>query len=81
MPLTRAADGSLGVRALDSGQRQGGGMSISIGDINISTQSQQPVNQGMGNAIGSQLTSAIRNTISEEAQRPGTPLWRAIKGV
>lgn len=81
MPLTRAADGSLGVRALDSGQKQGGGMSISIGDINISTQSQQPVNQGMGNAIGSQLTSAIRNTISEEAQRPGTPLWRAIKGV
>ncbi|HBZ0708495.1 TPA: phage tail tape measure protein [Klebsiella pneumoniae] len=81
MPLTRTANGSLGVRAVDLGQGQGGGTSISIGEINISTQSQQPVNQGMGSALGNQLTSAIRNTISEEAQRPGTPLWRAIKGV
>ncbi len=81
MPLTRAADGSLGVRALDSGQGQGGGMSISIGDINFNSQTQQPASQGIASAAGRQLTDAILRTVNDEVSRPGTPLWRAIKGV
>lgn len=81
MPLTRAADGSLGVRALDSGQEQGGGLSVSIGDINFNSQTQQPASQGIASAAGRQLTDAILRTVNDEVSRPGTPLWRAIKGV
>jgi len=81
MPLTRAADGSLGVRALDSGQGQGGGLSVSIGDINFNSQAQQPASQGIASAAGRQLTDAIVRTVNDEATRPGTPLWRAINGV
>lgn len=81
MPLTRAADGSLGVRALDSGQGQGGGLSVSIGDINFNSQAQQPASQGIASAAGRQLTDAIVRTVNDEVTRPGTPLWRAIKGV
>lgn len=81
MPLTRAADGSLGVRALDSGQGQGGGLSVSIGDINFNAQTQQPASQGIASAAGRQLTDAILRTVNDEVSRPGTPLWRAIKGV
>ncbi|MEA3912621.1 phage tail tape measure protein [Enterobacter hormaechei] len=81
MPLTRAADGSLGVRALDSGQGQGGGLSVSIGDINFNSQTQQPASQGIASAAGRQLTDAILRTVNDEVSRPGTPLWRAIKGV
>lgn len=81
MPLTRAADGSLGVRALDSGQGQGEGLSVSIGDINFNSQTQQPASQGIASAAGRQLTDAILRTVNDEVSRPGTPLWRAIKGV
>lgn len=81
MPLTRAADGSLGVRALNSGQGQGGGLSVSIGDINFNSQTQQPASQGIASAAGRQLTDAILRTVNDEVSRPGTPLWRAIKGV
>lgn len=80
MPLTRAADGSLGVRALDTAQGQGAGVSVSIGDINFSSPAQQPASQGIANAAGRQLTDAILRTVNEEVSRPGTPLWRAIKG-
>lgn len=81
MPLTRAADGSLGVRSLGSGQGQGGGLSVSIGDINFNSQTQQPASQGIASAAGRQLTDAILRTVNDEVSRPGTPLWRAIKGV
>ena len=80
MPLTRAADGSLGVRALDTAQGQGAGVSVSIGDINFSSPAQQPASQGIASAAGRQLTDAILRTVNEEVSRPGTPLWRAIKG-
>ncbi|WP_337037857.1 MULTISPECIES: phage tail tape measure protein [Pseudescherichia] len=81
MPLTRTANGSLGVRAVDLGQGQGGGMSINIGDINFNSQTQQPASQGIASAAGRQLTDAIVRTVNDEVSRPGTPLWRAIKGV
>ncbi|MDU2939138.1 MAG: phage tail tape measure protein [Enterobacteriaceae bacterium] len=81
MPLTRAADGSLGVRAMGGVQTERGAPSITIGDININSQSQQPVSQGAASAAGRQLTDAILRTVNEEVSRPGTPLWRAIKGV
>ncbi len=81
MPLTRTANGSLGVRAVDLGQGQGGGLSVSIGDINFNSQTQQPASQGIASAAGRQLTDAILRTVNDEVSRPGTPLWRAIKGV
>jgi len=81
MPLTRAADGSLGVRAMGGVQTERGTPSITIGDININSQSQQPVSQGAASAAGRQLTDAILRMVNEEVSRPGTPLWRAIKGV
>jgi len=81
MPLTRAADGSLGVRAMGGVQTERVAPSITIGDININSQSQQPVSQGAASAAGRQLTDAILRTVNEEVSRPGTPLWRAIKGV
>ena len=81
MPLTRAADGSLGVRAMGGVQTERSATSITIGDININSQSQQPVSQGAASAAGRQLTDAILRTVNEEVSRPGTPLWRAIKGV
>ncbi|WP_194205817.1 phage tail tape measure protein [Superficieibacter sp. 1612_C1] len=81
MPLTRAADGSLGVRAMGGVQTERAAPSINIGDIHINSQSQQPVSQGADSAAGRQLTDAILRTVNEEVSRPGTPLWRAIKGV
>lgn len=81
MPLAKDSAGRLGVRALDSGQGQGGGLSVSIGDINFNSQTQQPASQGIASAAGRQLTDAILRTVNDEVSRPGTPLWRAIKGV
>ncbi|HAS8353212.1 TPA: phage tail tape measure protein [Vibrio vulnificus] len=80
MPLKRGPDGNLGVRAYGGG---GGGinMPVIIGDINFETQN----GKGEGGAgdmtgIRQQLKSAVVDTISDQVQRPGTPLWNAIYG-
>ena len=81
MPLTRAADGSLGVRAVGTPQVSGGVPSVNFGDINIQSGSPQAASQGTAGAAGRQLKDAITGVINEQASMPGSPLWRLIKGV
>ena len=81
MPLTRAADGSLGVRAVGTPQVSGGVPSVNFGDINIQGGSPQAASQGTAGAAGRQLKDAITGVINEQASMPGSPLWRLIKGV
>lgn len=81
MPLTRAADGSLGVRAIGTPQVSGGLPSVNFGDINIQGGSPQAASQGTAGAAGRQLKDAITGAINEQASMPGSPLWRLIKGV
>ena len=81
MPLTRAADGSLGVRAVGTPQVSGGVPSVNFGDINIQGGSPQAASQGTASAAGRQLKDAITGVINEQASMPGSPLWRLIKGV
>ncbi|MDV0506563.1 phage tail tape measure protein [Escherichia coli] len=81
MPLTRAADGSLGVRAVGTPQVSGGVPSVNFGDINIQVGSPQEASQGTAGAAGRQLKDAITGVINEQASMPGSPLWRLIKGV
>lgn len=81
MPLTRAADGSLGVRAVGTPQVSGGVPSVNFGDINIQGGSPQASSQGTAGAAGWQLKDAINGVINEQASMPGSPLWRLIKGV
>ncbi|HHD2941882.1 phage tail tape measure protein [Enterobacter kobei] len=81
MPLTRAADGSLGVRAVGAPQVSGGVPSVNFGDINIQGGSPQAASQGTAGAAGRKLKDAITGVINEQASTPGSPLWRLIKGV
>lgn len=81
MPLTRAADGSLGVRAVGTPQVSGGVPSVNFGDINFQGGSPQAASQGAAGAAGRQLKDAITGVINEQASMPGSPLWRLIKGV
>lgn len=81
MPLTRSADGSLGVRAVGTPQVSGGVPSVNFGDINIQGGSPQVSSQGTAGAAGRQLKDAITGVINEQASTPGSPLWRLIKGV
>ena len=81
MPLTRAADGSLGVRAVGTPQVSGGVPSVNFGDINIQGGSPQASSQGTAGAAGRQLKDAITGVINEQDSMPGSPLWRLIKGV
>ncbi|HDW9448231.1 TPA: phage tail tape measure protein [Escherichia coli] len=81
MPLTRAADGSLGVRAVGTPQVSGGVPSVNFGDINIQGGSPQASSQGTAGAAGWQLKDAITGVINEQASMPGSPLWRLINGV
>ncbi|WP_225387921.1 phage tail tape measure protein [Escherichia coli] len=81
MPLTRAADGSLGVRAVGTPQVSGGVPSVNFGDINIQGGSPQASSQGTAGAAGWQLKDAITGVINEQASMPGSPMWRLIKGV
>ncbi|AZI89736.1 MULTISPECIES: phage tail tape measure protein [Kosakonia] len=80
MPLTRAADGSLGVRAVGAPQFSGGGPSVSFGDININGGAQSTAGQGAAATAGRQLKDAIVTVINEQASMPGSPLWRLLKG-
>jgi lambda family phage tail tape measure protein len=80
MPLTRAADGSLGVRAVGAPQFSGGGPSVSFGDININGGAQSTAGQGAAATAGRQIKDAIVTVINEQASMPGSPLWRLLKG-
>ena len=81
MPLTRAPNGDLAVRAVGMPQVSGGVPSFNFGDINIQGGSPQAASQGTAGAAGRQLKDAITGVINEQASMPGSPLWRLIKGV
>ncbi|EPX3843400.1 phage tail tape measure protein [Enterobacter hormaechei] len=81
MPLTRAPNGDLAVRAVGMPQVSGGVPSVNFGDINIQGGSSQAASQGTAGAAGRQLKDAITGVINEQASTPGSPLWRLIKGV
>ncbi|WP_407218579.1 phage tail tape measure protein [Enterobacter hormaechei] len=81
MPLTRAPNGDLAVRAVGMPQVSGGAPSVNFGDINIQGGSPQASSQGTAGAAGRQLKDAITGVINEQASMPGSPLWRLIKGV
>lgn len=81
MPLTRAPNGDLAVRAVGMPHVSGGVPSVNFGDINIQGGSPQASSQGAAGAAGRQLKDAITGVINEQASMPGSPLWRLIKGV
>ncbi|MEI9687457.1 phage tail tape measure protein [Kosakonia cowanii] len=80
MPLTRAPNGDLAVRAVGMPQFSGGGPSVSFGDININGGAQYTAGQGAAATAGRQLKDAIVTVINEQASMPGSPLWRLLKG-
>ncbi|HHQ5922957.1 TPA: phage tail tape measure protein, partial [Enterobacter hormaechei subsp. steigerwaltii] len=67
MPLTRAPNGDLAVRAVGMPQVSGGVPSVNFGDINIQGGSPQASSQGTAGAAGRQLKDAITGVINEQA--------------
>ena len=83
MPLTRAADGSLGVRAVGAG----GGQSVSSapqvyitidGNGNTSTQTSPGLEQ-FGADVGKYVDQRYKQNIMRDI-RPGGDIWNAMKG-
>jgi len=75
MPLTRTADGKLGVRT----QGDGGDTNISIA-VTVNSDGSSAVDaagsdQAMGKKFGTAIESAVKKVIANE-QRPGGSLWR-----
>ncbi|HHF8722518.1 TPA: phage tail tape measure protein [Klebsiella pneumoniae] len=59
-----------------------GGVMVNMGGVYISSGSEQQSTQRSAidsNGILKQLKPAIIRVVSEQAERPGTPLWKAIK--
>ncbi|HHF8228615.1 TPA: phage tail tape measure protein [Klebsiella pneumoniae] len=59
-----------------------GGVMVNMGGVYISSSNEQQSTQRSAidsNGILKQLKPAIISVVSEQAQRPGTPLWKAIK--
>lgn len=59
------------------------GVTVNMGDVVIASDGQQQKNVSASAdpaAILKQLKPAIVSVVTEQAQRPGTPLWNAIKG-
>ncbi|MGL5698072.1 MAG: phage tail tape measure protein, partial [Kluyvera sp.] len=82
MPLTRAADGSLGVRAVNSGGAGGDTapkVYITI-DGNGSTSSQSSAGfEQFGKDIGNYVTQQYRKLIQADL-RPGGAIWNSTRG-
>lgn len=83
MPLTRAADGSLGVRAVGTG----GGQAVSSapqvyitidGNGNTSTQTSPGLEQ-FGADVGKYIDQRYKQNIKRDI-RPGGDIWNAMKG-
>ena len=85
MPLTRAADGSLGVRAVSSGVNNAsgtGGASV-YAPVTINTQQSETPQVGKNPALAKAYQQAIEAGVKKEIDiqtRPGGYLWRMIKG-
>lgn len=76
-----AAGGYVGNAASPASVSTGGVM-VNMGGVYISSGSEQQSTQRSAidsNGILKQLKPAIISVVSEQAQRPGTPLWKAIK--
>ena len=76
-----AAGGYVGNAASPASVSPGGVM-VNMGGVYISSGSEQQSTQRSAidsNGILKQLKPAIISVVSEQAQRPGTPLWKAIK--
>lgn len=85
MPLTRAADGSLGVRAVSSGVNNAsgtGGASV-YAPVTINTQQSETPQVGKNPALAKAYQQAIEAGVKKEIDiqtRPGGYLWRMFKG-
>ena len=80
-----SSGGYVGSPALSSvdGTSKSSGNSISLGGIvvNVNSQGQASSDSSTGGqSIARQIQAAVVNTINEQANKQGTPLWRAIKG-
>lgn len=82
MPLTRAGDGSLGVRAVGGGQNasaaEGPKVWITISGDKSSTESTSGFEQ-FGQQIGSFVEKKYRELMAKD-MRPGGNIWNAVKG-
>ncbi|KTK25074.1 phage tail protein [Enterobacter hormaechei subsp. xiangfangensis] len=82
MPLTRAADGSLGVRAVNSGAAGGDTapkVYISI-DSNGNTSTQAPAGlEQFGTDVGRYVDQRYKQNVMRDI-RPGGDIWNAMKG-
>ena len=82
MPLTRAGDGSLGVRAVGGGQNasttEGPKVWITISGDKTSTES-SPGFEEFGQQIGSFVEKKYRELQAKD-MRPGGAIWNALKG-
>lgn len=86
MPLTRASDGSLGVRAsVDvSGLQQnaGGGVQVYItidGQGNKQTSTSSPDYSSFGSQVGEFVDQRYKQLISKDLQ-PGGDIWKSMQG-
>jgi len=62
-------------------QLSGGGGGFNMGDINVTIDSNGKASSTSatdGQGIGKQIQQAVINTLNDQANRQGTPLWRAI---
>lgn len=82
MPLTRAGDGSLGVRAVGGGQNasatEGPKVWITISGDKTSTESTSGFEE-FGQQIGSFVEKKYRELQAKD-MRPGGAIWNAVKG-
>lgn len=82
MPLTRAADGSLGVRAVNSGAAAGDTapkVYINI-DSNGNTSTQAPAGlEQFGTDVGRYVDQRYKQNVMRDI-RPGGDIWNAMKG-
>lgn len=67
--------------SVSSSQGSGGGISLGGIVVNLNNQGQASSSSSSdGQSIAKQIQSAVVNIINEQANKQGTPLWRAIKG-
>ncbi|HHQ6098579.1 TPA: phage tail tape measure protein [Enterobacter hormaechei subsp. steigerwaltii] len=81
MPLTRAADGSLGVRAVSSGASEGAAPQVFItinGDGSTASQSSGGLEK-FGKSVGNFVRDEYRKLIQADL-RPGGAIWNSTNG-
>ncbi|WP_320725015.1 phage tail tape measure protein [Enterobacter cloacae] len=81
MPLTRAADGSLGVRAVSGGASEGAAPQVFItinGDGNTASQSSGGLEK-FGKSVGNFVRDEYRKLIQADL-RPGGAIWKSTNG-